>query len=359
MLDRFALEKELKKALLTQENWLATTASQIKKAWESISEKKITDINTKPKKSLAQWDKTIGETSVISTEKKIYYHAYAIDGSQIYPDRHTGNNLALINVGYAGFWYKQTSSADLQNRPIVYTEHNLPIALQGSISSEGFIDALRSAHEFEEAVTLSSQKNPDIILFDGSLIFWHLGTPNQPAPHAKYFAQRYLDNLGALAKTKTPYCSYISNPKSRDLIDILAYFKPECANLLTGYTDADLLSSWLKKNNRTPLFKSNAPIIQIYPEPLRPYFTYLCHDNEIIRIEIPAWIAENDTSTEKIITLTLDQIIKGHGYPITLAEAHEQAVIKEYDRQFILERISKTKKTWFSQKQRLKQQPLI
>ena len=54
---------------------------------------------------------------------------------------------------------------------------------------------------------------------------------------------------------------------------------------------------------------------------------------EIARIEMPYWVAQDDVLLEQVLGIIQDQAIKGNGYPVSLAEAHEQAVIKSSERQ--------------------------
>ena len=82
------------------------------------------------------------------------------------------------------------------------------------------------------------------------------------------------------------------------------------------------------------MFQSKAPIAYLYPQPLKPYFCYLHVGYEIVRIEIPAWIAQQEEMVDELCAIAYDQAQKGSGYPVCLFEAHEQAVVKGYDREF-------------------------
>jgi NurA-like 5'-3' nuclease len=53
-----------------------------------------------------------------------------------------------------------------------------------------------------------------------------------------------------------------------------------------------------------------------------------------VRVEVPAWIAHDEEKLKVIGKIVFDQAQKGRGYPVCLAEAHEQAVIKGPDREF-------------------------
>jgi hypothetical protein len=53
---------------------------------------------------------------------------------------------------------------------------------------------------------------------------------------------------------------------------------------------------------------------------------------EIARVEMPAWTALDDTLRSQALGIVLSQVQKGYGYPVTLAEAHNQAVVTGSDR---------------------------
>ncbi len=49
--------------------------------------------------------------------------------------------------------------------------------------------------------------------------------------------------------------------------------------------------------------------------------------DEIGRVEFPRWIAEDEESIDKLHAIILNQSKKGRGYPVSLSEAHEAAVV--------------------------------
>ena len=55
--------------------------------------------------------------------------------------------------------------------------------------------------------------------------------------------------------------------------------------------------------------------------------------DEIARVEVPSWVADNEHLTSLTHSLILDQCRKGMGYPVAIMEAHEQAVINGHDRE--------------------------
>ena len=58
--------------------------------------------------------------------------------------------------------------------------------------------------------------------------------------------------------------------------------------------------------------------------------------DEIARIEIPSWVSQNPGNLELIHSIIYSQCISGMGYPTSLMEAHEQAVISTGDRGYFL-----------------------
>jgi hypothetical protein len=62
------------------------------------------------------------------------------------------------------------------------------------------------------------------------------------------------------------------------------------------------------------------------------HFFYLRVGREIARIEVPRWVAEDRALLDRTHTLIYDQCMRGQGYPVALARAHEQAIVRAADR---------------------------
>ena len=137
-------------------------------------------------------------------------------------------------------------------------------------------------------------------------------------------------------------------PRSRELVNLirlqLCDFTPSnqepCA-LVDGVVDSAVVGFYVEPHHRTAVFKNNSQISASYPEHVAPYFFYLNVGDEIARVEISAWIAQNKALTDLVASIVLDQALKGRGYPVVLAEAHEQAVVKGPDRQFFYHLLDK------------------
>ena len=186
---------------------------------------------------------------------------------------------------------------------------------------------------------------PFLLLFDGSLIFWHLEAKDSNIRDT--FLPQYLIVLEHLYQAKTLVAAYISLPKSKELVNLLRLslsdFSPSEPdnNQLANLVDAHVASFFLEPGQRTTIFKNQAHISLLYPDHLSPHFFYMDVGDEVIRVELPAWITEDLELVEKVASIVLDQAIKGRGYPVCLAEAHEQAVVKGPDREFFYHVITK------------------
>jgi hypothetical protein len=177
------------------------------------------------------------------------------------------------------------------------------------------------------------------VLLDGTLIFWPLEAKDQQFKNL--FFPRYCAHLQKLCDQGVPVASYISLPRSRDLVNLVRFAlcegEPDINDAHTAVNhvvDAAIVHSFLAPYTRTTVFKATQAICAEYPAALRPYFFYLHVGSEIARVELPEWVARNTDVVNMLAGVILDQTLKGSGYPVVIAEAHEQAVVKGPDRDF-------------------------
>ena len=89
----------------------------------------------------------------------------------------------------------------------------------------------------------------------------------------------------------------------------------------------------LSQGERSDLFVSQSSVVKKRYGAHRVYFFYLKVDDEIARVEIPQWVATDESRLNLVHSLILDQCRRGNGYPVALTEAHEQAVVTGVDRE--------------------------
>jgi hypothetical protein len=270
------------------------------------------------------------------------YQAISVDGSQIYPDRHQYSSCFLVNIGSVAIDYGngQRSTVSFDSEPFVFSMKEYQ--QQGELSRD-FINAQRQYLEMlgglKQAAASQESQDPTVLFFDGSLIFWHLESKSHDL--LAEFLPRYLGVLSELYDKKIVTVGYISMPRSRELVNLIrlqlcefTLTNQEPWVLVDGVVDSAIVGFYVELHHRTTVFKNNAQISASYPDSVAPYFFYLNVGDEIARVEIAAWIAQDKALTDLVASIVLDQALKGRGYPVVLAEAHEQAVVKGPDRQF-------------------------
>jgi GNAT superfamily N-acetyltransferase len=102
---------------------------------------------------------------------------------------------------------------------------------------------------------------------------------------------------------------------------------------VAGVQDKELFSALLSPGERSALFVSQSSVVRKRYGEHRVYFFYIKTEEEIARVEIPQWVAENRELLNLTHALVLDQCRRGQGYPVALSEAHEQAVVTMADRE--------------------------
>ncbi|MGC8714396.1 MAG: DNA double-strand break repair nuclease NurA, partial [Leptodesmis sp.] len=147
---------------------------------------------------------------------------------------------------------------------------------------------------------------------------------------------------------RIPLVGYLSASRSGESLNFLRlpacpYETPDCGKhcsdqrdrlpcqVLEPLKDAKLWAMQLEPGQRSPFWRSSANILEQYGRH-QIYFCYLHVGTEVARIEVPAWVMEDSKLLNLALSITLAQVQKGYGYPVSLAEAHNQAVVRGGDR---------------------------
>ena len=128
--------------------------------------------------------------------------------------------------------------------------------------------------------------------------------------------------------------------------------------------DRELFAKALGKGERSSIYRTDPQAAQEYYGDHQVYFYYLNVGEEIARIEVPAWVAQNKRLLSLGHSLIVEQCEKGNGYPVAISEAHEQAVINGSDRYLFREMVNQALErqginTYTSQKDRSKRMPWL
>ena len=293
------------------------------------------------------------------------YALIATDGSQIDVERHGMAACYVINIGRVYLRYGARPAAKLSSRPTLYFRDEDLYLSDGvrRIAIEG--NYLSAKRDIEEGLALAELADeflaadlPSLALQDGTLVRWTLAGAEKVVQDQ--FLQPYLRYLDAMRERGIPVASYISRPRAPEVAgsirlmfcpdvdlaqargarcsecsDVAAGREPSCS-VCQGLTDAEILADLLAEGQRGPLFASMSRInVEAYGPHLIHFF-YLRVGREIARVEVPRWVAEDRALVDRTHTLVYDQCMKGQGYPVALARAHEQAIVRAADRRAFL-----------------------
>ena len=288
-------------------------------------------------------------------ESQPAYYCFAADGSQIMPSRHELPDLALVQIGKVAIGYRTASKPLIESQSHLITQLDFQKSSGSSVDGlrfDQFVTDTRSMMELEglaEICQIKDPNSPGLALMDGTLIFWSLS--DRPIEWRTEQLDHLSEQWQILRQNQTPVAGYISSPGSRDVINALGVFdyfrcyqnfpgKPadlfshpetgQPSDFAPGVTDRMLFDRLLEKEYRSGWFASGSHILNNYAREDRIRFCYLKTQSEVVRIEIPAWAESYESFLHSRI---LDQCRKGKGYPITLSESHEQAIVRGPDRE--------------------------
>jgi len=287
-----------------------------------------------------------------------YSHSvFATDGSQISPSHHEIAYCYLINIGQIMIHYGQSLHPLLDSVPeVFYKTEDLYISRQWGIRLEEWMGYRRAVSEAETLADIACNwvlppgdhhNTPNLALVDGSLIYWFLDS--LPGEARDKILPPILAACERLRTTNIPMLGYVSASRSTEGLNFLRfqtceYEHPNCVvncgdldhnypcQKIDSLRDSTFWSSQLQPGQRSPLYQSNLRILDLYEDSQRVYFCYVNVGAEIARIEVPVWVAEDKTLFDQSLSIVLAQVIKGYGYPVALAEAHNQAVVRGGDR---------------------------
>lgn len=254
--------------------------------------------------------------------------------------------------------YGQNRHPLLDSLPeIFYRPEDLYTSRQWGIRTEEWMSFRRTASETTVLAELACSSTgghrdkeieeiPTLAMVDGSLIYWFL--EQLPFDARNQILPPILEAWQKLREAKIPLMGYLSASRNVEGINFLRLLAcphpvPDCASfcpnqldkvpckIFEPLRDTTLWSTQLKPGQRGPLWRSNARILDLY-EDQQIYFCYIHVGAEIARIEVPSWVAQDKNMFDRSLGLMLGQVQKGYGYPVAIAEAHNQAVVKGGDK---------------------------
>ena len=285
----------------------------------------------------------------------------AADGSQIMPSHHEVVPAFLLNIATVVLNYGNGGGAAFTSTPsLFYRDEDLYLDYGGErVQVTGdLLGMRRTLMEFgsllDQAIAARDGGNAVCALSDGSLILWQL--VERPPDYQESMLTGFLTCLERGNRQGIPVAGYISRPRSRDVVNALRIGlcpedapnydrcpyerdeRPPCAQI-EGLTDRRLFAKLLKEGERTQVFGSSSRILDKYGAH-RVGFFYLHVGSEVVRIELPQWVSTSPGLLDMVHAVAYDQAQKGMGYPVALAEAHQQAVVRGAERDLFYEMVT-------------------
>ncbi|MCM0593994.1 MAG: DNA double-strand break repair nuclease NurA [Gloeotrichia echinulata IR180] len=290
----------------------------------------------------------------------------ATDGSQIAPNHHEIAYCYLLNIGRVVLHYGQNRHPLLDSLPeIFYRPEDLYVSRQWGIRTEEWMSYCRTASEttvlaelacgvmdegnnsnLTPAISNPKARVPSLAMVDGSLIYWFL--EQLPFDARDRILPPILEAWKQMRDAQIPLMGYLSAARNVEAMNFLRLSAcphpvPDCitfcpnqlekvpCKIFEPLRDTTLWTTQLKPGQRGPLWRSNSRILELY-EDQSIYFCYVHVGTEIARIELPAWVVQNTAMLDQALGLMLAQVQKGYGYPVAIAEAHNQAVVRGGDK---------------------------
>lgn len=282
----------------------------------------------------------------------------AVDGSQIYPDRHGIASYYLLNVG--SIILRQGSG----EAPLTASQPSLTFAEDELYDEKGRphnvehvnrerdrleIEALAGLVERERAASAGVVYRPILALIDGPLLFW---APSEVGgQEGRNETQRQLDHftrqLSRLRGAGAVPIGYVDRPSSANVLRTL-----ELADLASHLISREsvrrreyhllvdrMLFAGLGPGERSALFASTAVLNDEYAKAgHRIVFFYVnmarrpgAENATIARVELPEWATLDLQRLDRIVGM-LYADCELTGLPYVLVRAHELAVVTNAER---------------------------
>jgi hypothetical protein len=272
----------------------------------------------------------------------------AIDGSQIMPDRHAAYLYYLINVGGIVYHHGSSQAPETFAVPTIsYPEDDA--ALDTFNDSSGAVSVERDLAEIGTLAkeTFHHRHDSDITLsiLDQRLLYWPIGGAGiaDNAAVTEWGSQMTgVHQAGALL------CGYIDRPGTTAVVTLLksitAVSDPNfnwrtlgTQQASQGLTDRDIFGDLLQPGQRSKVFVNVSPPNETFAaqdpdnEVCFFYLNPATTGQQIARVDIPRWVAENQASVSAVHALIIDQCRLLGDYPYVLARADETAVVGRQD----------------------------
>jgi len=280
----------------------------------------------------------------------------AVDGSQIYPDRHGPALYFLINTGVIILRQGTGEAPIVATRPrLFYREEDLYNDDLELLNPQDINDR-RELEEMRELARWAAGERQHwggdldrliLAMTDGPLLTWARKEQNEEAKaRERARIEAYLRALADIQATGAIPVGYVARPRSANVLRLLHVAQlPDAeitqanvrASRYQALTDTALFAD-LRPNERSALFSSTAQANEVDfrgagQEIAFFYLNVSRHEDapRIARVDIPVWATREEGLVDRVHR-AIYQDAEGSGYPYVLIRAHELALVTHQER---------------------------
>lgn len=281
----------------------------------------------------------------------------AVDGSQIYPDRHGIATYYLLNIGSIVLRLGSGQAPTVSTVPELFFDDRDLFDPDGQLRPPEYINAQRSRREIAILADLAEAERsrtgddpalPIIAMVDGPLLPWM----RQDAEEGEALTEEvdfFVHQMRRLRRAHAVPVGYVDRPGSAYVLRILELLELSAEEIsrealrqgrFRQLTDR-LLFNDLAPNERSALFTSNSDANDRYEQASggdRIAFVYVNvarrpgpSNSIIVRLEVPGWVAAQPELLD-IAQAAIYANCEPTGYPYVLTRAHELALVSQAER---------------------------
>ncbi|CAN5768066.1 DNA double-strand break repair nuclease NurA [soil metagenome] len=277
---------------------------------------------------------------------------FAADGSQVYAEKDTSLPVGAIQIGWfenphsTEKSYEKNVSFRILSPKELLEDLDEPMNPETRVGEERFYGEVNKVKDFlnkHRGWQERGERMP-LAFFDNTLLV-SFSLPQTALQEG--FLRAVLDLINLSRETLVPLVGYVDRSFSRDLIHLLDAFSGRSNDDKKTLYDATVLHAEIKTNapilknwgDRTCFCYSRRKGLNMFYTATESFvgFVYLqtTADSTPARLDIPAWVYEENLLTEVLDTVRAECVI-GLGYPYALETADQTAVITMRDREIFL-----------------------
>jgi hypothetical protein len=282
----------------------------------------------------------------------------AVDGSQIYPDRHGIAPYYLLNIGNITLRQGSGDAPLTGSQPALHFAQDELYDEKGRLRNVEQVNRERDRLEIETLAGLAEKERealggelsrPILALMDGPLLFWAPSTKvdQEDRDETRRQIEHFAQQLSRARHARAVPIGYVDRPSSANVLRTLelADLPPDQVNresVRSGryrlLVDRMLFTS-LEPGERSALYASTSVLNDEYARTGHRIVFFYANmarqqgaENAIIaRVELPEWAAQEPQRLDQIVgALYADCALTG--LPYVLVRAHELAVVTSVER---------------------------